>query len=136
MRGAALLLLALLAPLPAAAQTFAARDIPRGTVLTAADLRVAAGGSQVQPGWIARRVIKTGEVLRPPAVAPARMVRQGQTVHVLLRHEGIALSVEGQATGGGDLGDEIVVRLGPNRRIAGVISGPGQVTARDAQRSS
>lgn len=124
----------LLLPAPGWAQAHAARPIARGTVLAVADLRLGAAASEVQPGWIARRAIREGEVLRPPAVVPPRAVRQGQTVRVLVAEGGVHLALEGQAMGGGDPGDEVLVRLGPNRRITGVITGAAQVTARDAQR--
>ncbi len=120
----------------AQAQAVAARRIPRGAVLTQADIVTGPDSTNVQPGWVARRVINAGQPLRAPAVEPPRLVTAGQMVNLHVVQDGFRLTVQGRATSHGDLGDQVTVRLGPNRRIAGVITGPNQVTALEAQRSS
>src|SRR5687768_12650973 len=85
----------------------AARRIPRGAVLAAADIALArvvnqrlapTAAQQPAPGWVTRRVVLPGEVLREPAVAPARLVAAGQPVRFELTHDGIRLSLDGIAT--------------------------------------
>lgn len=103
----------------------AARRIARGSVLTEADI----SGQPVVNGWIARRVIQPGERLQPPAVAPAPIVRMRQQVSVLVSSQPVTLTLPGVSLGEGSLGDTILVRLDAKRRLPGVISGPGRVTA-------
>jgi flagella basal body P-ring formation protein FlgA len=116
----------------------AARRLPRGAVLRAGDIslaRVVAGGpatrrqAAVHPGWVTRRVIQPGEVLRPPAVAPAPLVAAGQAVQFTYQHDGLALTLDGVAPVAGSLGDTIPVRLGARRRVTGVVAGPARVVA-------
>lgn len=118
----------------------ATRRLPRGTVLTASDLAPArrpVGGvlrntyTPAAPGWVARRVIQAGEVLRAPAVAPAPLVAAGQQVRFTLTQDGLALTLEGTAPVAGALGDTIPVRLGARRQLRGVVTGPAQVAAFD-----
>lgn len=118
----------------------ATRRLPRGTVLTPRDLapaRRAVGGilrssyTPAAPGWVTRRVIQAGEVLRAPAVAPAPLVAAGQPVRFTLYQDGLALTLDGTAPVAGALGDTIPVRLGARRQLRGVVTGPAQVTAFD-----
>lgn len=126
----------------------AARRIARGTVLRAADMTIArmparvdargvvhADTTPVIPGWIARRVIQRGEVLRPPAVAPAPLVAAGQTVQFTYQQDGLELTLDGVAPVAGSLGDTIPVRLGARRRVTGVVAGPARVIATDLSRT-
>jgi flagella basal body P-ring formation protein FlgA len=126
----------------------ATRRLPRGTVLRATDLaparvparvdahgRAHADSCLVAPGWVARRVIQPGEVLRPPAVAPAALVAAGQAVRYTFRHDGLELTLDGVAPVGGALGDTIPVRLGARRRVTGVVAGPAHVVATDSPRT-
>jgi len=116
----------------------ATRRLPRGTVLRAGDVsmaRVVAGiasarrHTAVHPGWVTRRVIQPGEVLRPPAVAPAPLVAAGQPVQFTYQQDGLALTLDGVAPVAGSLGDTIPVRLGAHRRVTGVVAGPARVVA-------
>ena len=126
----------------------AARRIPRGTVLRAADMTIArvparvdargvvhADTTPVIPGWIARRVIQRGEVLRAPAVAPAPLVAAGQAVQFTYQQDGLELTLDGGAPVAGSLGDTIPVRLGARRRVTGVVAGPARVIATDLSRT-
>ncbi|MEP7381249.1 MAG: flagellar basal body P-ring formation chaperone FlgA [Gemmatimonadota bacterium] len=116
----------------------AARSLARGTVLTAGDItvlrvaqhdRFARHPTAVVPGWVARRIIRAGEVLRAPAVGPAPLVAAGQTVQFTYQQDGIELTLDGLAPVAGSLGDTIPVRLGARRRVTGVVAGPAHVVA-------
>ncbi|MGQ0646124.1 MAG: flagellar basal body P-ring formation chaperone FlgA [Gemmatimonadaceae bacterium] len=123
----------------------ATRRIARGTVLTASDISVArvvtwgppsSDRTRVGPGWITRRVILENELLREPAVSPAPLVAPGQPVLFVFEQQGIRLTIDGRATGAGSLGDRVAVRLGARRRVEGIVTGAGQVTASDSPRTS
>lgn len=123
----------------------AARRLARGAVLTAGDITMAradarhhmpADAQRPLPGWVARRVVLAGEVLRAPAVAPAPLVGAGQPVRYELTHEGIRLSLEGVATSAASLGERVTVRLGARRRVSGIVAGPARVVAIDSSRTS
>lgn len=116
----------------------ASRRLPRGTVLSATDIRwrptqrtarSSTPAQQPTTGWVTRRVILEGELLRPPAVVPAPMVRAGDPVRVRVTVQGLQLTTAGIATTSAVLGDTISVRLGPHRRLSGVVTGPNLVTA-------
>ncbi len=84
---------------------------------------------RVEPGWIVRRIMRVGEVLRTPAVAPAPLVAAGQAVQFTVQEDGLALTLSGVAPVAGSLGDTIPVRLGARRRVTGVVTGPAHVVA-------
>ncbi len=116
----------------------AARALTRGETLLAGDIAmrcVAADGrfarrqTPVAPGWLVRRIMRAGEVLRAPAVAPAPLVAAGQTVTFTVQEDGLALTLDGIAPVAGSLGDTIPVRLGARRRVTGVVAGPAHVVA-------
>jgi flagella basal body P-ring formation protein FlgA len=110
----------------------AARDLPRGSVLTAGDVErrpgsAAAGAAAPGPGWVTRRVIRAGEVLREPAVAPPDVVRAGETVHVVWQRGGVQLSLRGTAARSAGAGERVAVRIGTGWRLEGVAAGEGIV---------
>jgi flagellar basal body P-ring formation protein FlgA len=112
----------------------AARDLPRGHTLAAADIAVAAaagpaaeGEAVVGPGWVTRRTIREGEPLREPAVAPPLVVRAGETVEAIWRQGGMELRVRGTALGNAAAGQRVAVRLDTRRRLEGTAAAPGQV---------
>jgi flagella basal body P-ring formation protein FlgA len=118
----------------------AARRLPRGTVLTAGDMTVArvvnwgpvyAVSLPALPGWITRRVIRTGEPLREPAAVAAPLIAAGESILLVLSSQGVRLTVTGIATHTARLGERVTVRLGPKRVVAGTAAGPGLVTAND-----
>jgi flagella basal body P-ring formation protein FlgA len=57
------------------------------------------------------------------------MVRAGDPVRIRVTLQGLHLTTSGIATTSALLGDTITVRLGPNRRVHGVVAGPNLVTA-------
>lgn len=121
----------------------AARDLPRGHVLVAADITVpveAPGAPEQphalpqpqrhalpQPGWITRRTIQEGEVLRAPAVVPPSVIARGDTVRVHWRTAGLEISRTGISMGEASLGDLIQVRVGALHRVSAVATGPSTV---------
>ena len=119
----------------------ATRRLPRGTVLRESDISVARAVIRgpvpaTRAGWITRRVVQPGEVLGPPAVAPAPLLSAGQTVQYIMVRQGLRLSMPGRVTAAAELGDVVSVRLGANRRVQGIVTGTGQVSAPDLPRTS
>jgi flagellar basal body P-ring formation protein FlgA len=114
----------------------AARDLARGAVLSIGDIRWAdttlsdgttPEAASVAPGWVAHRVIHTGEILQEPSVAQPDLVRAGDAVDVIYATPGVAIRVRGTAVGRGGKGDEVSVRLDNRRRLRGIIAGPNTV---------
>jgi flagella basal body P-ring formation protein FlgA len=125
------------AQLPNAAPmaSVAARRLERGTVLRESDIKhvPATGPAQraalAAPGWVTRRVIQAGELLRAPAVAPAPDVRAASTVAVVTAGTTVQIRVSGIAMTSGVVGDTILVSLGTGSRIRARIDEPGRVVA-------
>jgi flagellar basal body P-ring formation protein FlgA len=131
--------LSVTAPVPAIAQVggelpVAARDLPRGIALAPSDIRYETGREPVPPGtdrigagWITRRVISAGEVLREPAVGRPQLVRAGEPVELLWKQGTIELRVRGTAMGAAAEGERVTVRIDTRRRMDGVAVAPGLV---------
>jgi len=122
-----------LVPLPRAA-----RAIARGEVLGDSDIvmdsvidqvRGGAGAvpARVTAGWIARRVIAAGELLRPPAVAPPPVIRAGDTVRVIYRTGPVTVVERGHALAHAAAGERAPVRLDNGQRVEGEAVRPGEV---------
>lgn len=113
----------------------AARPIPRGTVLTDADIRMERrvawddeeGGPEAVDGYVAQRSIDPGERLAEPGVRPPYLVRGGQAVQAVLSHSGILMTLRGEALSAARLGDHVRVKLPSGVRMEGTVVGPGQV---------
>ena len=106
----------------------AARDIPRGTELTAADIvSDAADTSASRIGWVARRVIRAGEMLTAPSVAPPQIVRAGTDVTVRAESGGVVVTRAGTALTSGSLGERVRVRVDPLHTITGIVAAPATV---------
>lgn len=112
----------------------AARDLPRGHVLEEGDMVASTGGEgvtavadSVKPGWVTRRVIREGEPLRAPAVAPPPMVARGDTVTVRWQISGVGITMPGIALGSAAAGETILVRVDALRRVSAVVKGPSTV---------
>ncbi|MBK8250668.1 MAG: flagellar basal body P-ring formation protein FlgA [Gemmatimonadetes bacterium] len=128
-------------------QTFlapvATRHLPRGTVLSESDLRVArvavrglhADLPGTLSGWVTRRTIRAGEVLRPPAIARRPLVPRGSTVDVAIRVGEVEVMTRGVATRDAEMDDAVAVRLGPKRTVQGRVQGPGHVLLIDSLRT-
>ena len=111
-----------------AAAPTAARDIPRGTELTAGDIvGGAADTSASRVGWVARRVIRAGELLVPPSIAPPQIVRAGTDVTVRAETGGVVVTRPGTALSSGSLGERVRVRIDPLHIITGIVAAPATV---------
>jgi flagella basal body P-ring formation protein FlgA len=108
--------------------------IARGAVLTADDFefrdttsRSAPDTNQIAAGWVTRRTINAGEILREPAVEPPTIVTANTPVQLEWIDTDVRLTVHGTATRSGSLGDRITVRTELGKRIEGTVVGPGRV---------
>ena len=115
----------------------AARPLPRGASLTAADwqiltvtvrqsLRTAAAA---ESGWVTRRFVAAGEPLIEPAVGPPALVTAGQPVTYVAGSDGVHLTIRGTAATAGSLGQLVWVRVDAGRRLRGLVTAPGIVSA-------
>ena len=118
-----------------AAVAVAARDLPRGAVLSAGDIALrpadgeARGGSSaVEEGWVVRRLVREGEVLREPAVAPPPAVRAGEPVQGVVRRGAVELRVWGVALNDAPVGGIVHLRTADGRRFTGTASGTASAT--------
>lgn len=114
----------------------AARELERGEVLTAEDIRyvplpegeaVPEDAPDAVLGWTTRRLIHEGEALREPAISPPDLVRAGEPVEVLYQGRSVVLRVKGTATSSAAMGERVLVRVDARRRLEGVVIGPALV---------
>lgn len=120
----------------------ATRDIMRGDTLGASDIAMRdtmlvwhwnsapSDTASVVPGWVARRNIAAGELLRTPAVMAPPLVTSGQTVSVLYEDGPVRLVLKGVATNTAPLGAPVGVRISATRRLDGVAVAPNTVRIR------
>ncbi len=94
------------------------------TVRGDADARV---DTKVAAGWITRRVIAAGEVLRSPAVEPPNLVSANDPVEVEFHDGNVRLSIAGTATRGAALGERVSVRTELGHRVEGTVVARGRV---------
>lgn len=92
----------------------AARDLPRGAVLTPGDVRGEAAGLV---GQELLRPVAAGAALRPGLVAPPRLVRRGMRVAVATDGAGFALSAEAEVLDDGGAGETVRVRSLSSGRV-------------------
>ncbi|MGH7616775.1 MAG: flagellar basal body P-ring formation chaperone FlgA [Gemmatimonadaceae bacterium] len=112
----------------------AARLLPRGTVLAADDIiyrdttvRGPVDTSTVVAGWVTRRLIGAGEVLRMPAVERPVVVSANEPVSVEWADRNVMLTLRGVVTRSAALGERVVVRTELGRRIDATVIAPGRV---------
>ncbi|MGI8510655.1 MAG: flagellar basal body P-ring formation chaperone FlgA [Gemmatimonadaceae bacterium] len=114
----------------------ATHDLARGSVLSAADMKwtdttgVTASSSdtaRITAGWIARRSIRTGEILREPGVSRPDLVSSGDAVEVVYSTPEVTISVRGTAIGSGRQGDPVYVKLDNRKRLRGVVTAANTV---------
>ena len=84
-----------------------------------------AGVSRI--GWVARRLIRAGEALSEPSVAPPRIVRAGAEITVRAESGGVVVTRSGTALMSGSLGDRVSVRLDPEHIVTGIVAAPATV---------
>lgn len=122
------------APNAASMAAVATRRLERGVVLGDSDITfIPAKGVQqrssfASAGWVTRRVIQPGELLRSPSVVPAPDVRAASPVAVVTEGN-VHIRVSGVAMEDGIVGDTILVSLGTGSRIRARIDEPGRVIA-------
>lgn len=116
----------------------ATRTIARGVTLGAGDVAyrdstlsstrsVVADSSPVAAGWVTRRVIAAGEVLRAPAVEPPTAVSANQSVAVEWSDRNVRLTMRGIATRNAPVGSRVSVRMESGRRVETTVVGAGRV---------
>lgn len=112
----------------------ATRLLPRGTVLTADDivyrdttLRGPIDTNTVAAGWVTRRLIGAGEVLRMPAVERPAIVSANESVDVEWADRNVMLTVRGVATRNAALGERVSVRTDLGHRVDATVIARGRV---------
>ena len=120
----------------------AARALVRGDTLQASDIAtmdttivwrwnsVAPDTTRALPGWVTRRNIALGEVLRAPAVMPPPAITSGTRVTVIWQDGPLRVVVTGIATNTAAIGAPVGVRIDPTRRLDGIAAGPNTVRLR------
>jgi flagella basal body P-ring formation protein FlgA len=113
----------------------AARNLPAGSLLTAADLRVdTRDTSSLAQGYLSdpaqavgqtlSRPLAAGAVLTPPGLAHAAVVRRGDLVTLISRSGGFEVRTQGKALANGAAGERLAVENSSSRRVV-----QGQVAA-------
>jgi flagella basal body P-ring formation protein FlgA len=112
----------------------ATRVLARGTVLTAADfamrdttLNFQGDTSTVTEGWVTRRLIGPGEILRMPAVERPRVINANQPVQLEWSDSNVTLVLRGIATRSAAVGERIAVRTDSGRRVEATVVAPGRL---------
>jgi flagella basal body P-ring formation protein FlgA len=119
----------------------AARALQRGDTLRSDDIAVvdtnivwhwATGPDTTRAavGWIARRPIASGEVLRYPAVSAPPIVNVGARVSLIYQDGPVRIVLTGVATNTAPLGAPVGVRIDPTRRLDGIAVAPNTVRLR------
>ncbi len=81
-------------------------------------------------GWIVRRPVAVGEVLRVPAVMPPSAVTAGSTVTAIWQDGALRLVLTGVAVNTAPLGANVGVRIDRSRRLDGIAVAPNTVRLR------
>ena len=112
----------------------ATRAMARGTVIGASDfamrvttVRGIADTSSAIVGWVTRRAIAAGEVLRTPAIEAPNVVTANQAVQVEWQDRDVRLTLRGIATRNASIGERIAVRTDSGRRMEATVVAPGRV---------
>ena len=120
----------------------ATHALQRGDTLRSSDIAVvdtnivwrwstsASDTTPAQAGWIARRAIAAGEVLRAPAVGAPALVTAGDRVSVIYQDGPLRLLLTGVATNSAPRGAAVGVRIDPTRRLDGIAVAPNTVRLR------
>ena len=120
----------------------ATRDMARGETVSANDFRMldttmvwrwngaTPDTTRAITGWVTRRAIAAGELLRAPAVAAPPAVTGGSTVSVIYQDGPVRLVLTGVATNSAPLGAAVGVRIDRARRLDGIAVGPNTVRLR------
>lgn len=135
-----------IAPVAGDTIVVAARELPRGTVLRAADIEllvtdgenatstaaISANSANDLPsaGWVVRRLVHKGEPLRAPAVAPPVLISAGSPVSLVWEVGELRVTRTGTAVGAAYAGETVTVRVDARRRFTGIATAPGTVVVR------
>lgn len=131
-----LVLVIALLPLAAAADTLvAARVLPAGTVITAADLRVAPGPEGPAPdpaqviGLAPRAAIYEGRPILAAALVEPALVERNQLVTLAYDTAALSITTTGRALGAGKAGDVIaVMNLNSRTTVQALVKPDGTVS--------
>lgn len=115
-----------------------ARPIPQGQAITPDDLSSQVGDLTELPaniltdagaavGKIAASSIPAGRPLRADMLKAAMAIRQGQTVKVVSRGPGFAVSNEGRALNNAQEGQVVQIKLGTGQVVSGIAKAGGTV---------
>ncbi len=122
--------------------TVATRAMARGEALQPADIAVvdtiitwrwnglAPDTTRALPGWVTRRPIMAGEVLRAPAVSAPPVIAGGATVKAIWQDGPLTLVLSGVATNTASVGAPVGVRIDRTRRLDGIAIAPNTVRLR------
>jgi len=117
------------------------RDIARGETLSESDLvygtipstNVFSGiatSMDALKGMEARRMLRSGEIVRTDDVRHPLVVAKGSIVTMTFEAPGVTLTASGRAMGEGGVGDTITVQNPASfRQISAIVTGPGAVRA-------
>lgn len=114
----------------------ATRLLARGTVLGAEDFELrdttvryatAPDTTPVVAGWVTRRTINAGEILRSPAVEAPAVVNANGPVLIEWADGNVSLTVHGTAARNGAIGERIPVRSDTGKRFEATVVAPGRV---------
>lgn len=118
----------------------AKQALPRGAVLTAADLKVErAELTQLHQGYyqtmadaigmVTKRSLAAGKAITPDAVDSKRLVQRGDRVTIEAKYGGIEVRMRGEAMRDGSNGERISVKnLSSERIIEGIVTSQGVVS--------
>jgi|GEM_PF-1618033 len=81
-------------------------------------------------GWVVRRSIRAGDVLRAPAIMAPPVVSAGATVSAIWQEGSLRLVLTGVATNSAAVGAPVGVRIDRVRRLDGVAIAPNTVRLR------
>lgn len=102
----------------------AAKDIQRGVTIEAHHTSSGCSSSENKSiiGWITKRVIKKGELLDRPAIAPPNLLIDKSSTRAIYKDADLLVSINVIALGDGSLGDTVLVRTPNRRRIKTVVT--------------
>ncbi|HXT19088.1 MAG TPA: flagellar basal body P-ring formation chaperone FlgA [Gemmatimonadaceae bacterium] len=112
----------------------ATHALARGAVLGAGDfemrdttVRFGVDTNHIVVGWVTRRSIAAGEVLRVPAVEAPTVINANSPVECEWVDGNVKLTVQGIAARNAAMGERVPVRTESGKRIEGTVVAPGRV---------
>lgn len=119
----------------------ASRALTRGETLRAEDITTVdtiivwrwntePDTTRALPGWVTRRAIGAGEVLKAPAVTPPPVVTSGTAVTAIWQDGPLRLVIAGVATNTAAIGAPVGIRIDRTRRLDGIAIAPNTVRLR------